>query len=234
MKWTTTTKESVLNGVKIMVYSRAGVGKTMLCATMPRPCIVSAEAGLLSLTQANQRRVFGNALDIPVIKIANVDDLSDAFQFFTESADAKHFDSICLDSISEMAERILSNALRQVKDPRQAYGELLEKCNMMLKEFRDIPRYHVYCAAKMERKEIEDGKTSYFPGMPGNKVAQNISYLFDEVFLMGVGKTPEGVQYRYLQTQPDLQYDAKDRSGALDVIEEPNLSKLIEKILSHV
>lgn len=234
LDFTTTDAATLENGVKIMAYGPAGMGKTVLCATMPEPIILSAESGLLSLTKANQLRLFGVHKDIPVIQIRTVDDFNEAYQFCTESEHAKRFKSICLDSISEIAEQILSNALKQVKDPRQAYGELLEKTMMALKAFRDISGFHVYCSAKQEMKADENGRSTYYPGMPGSKLGQNIAYLFDEVFHMGVGITEDKTQYRYLQTQPDLQHIAKDRSGALDAMEQPNLSVLIDKILSHV
>lgn len=234
LNFTTTDETNLLSGVKIMVYSQAGMGKTALCATMPEPLILSAESGLLALTKANQMRLFGKHSDIPVLTIKTVEDFNDAYQFVTESEHAKRFKSVCLDSISEIAEQILSNALKMVKDPRQAYGELLEKTMMALKAFRDLQGFHVYCSAKQEMKQDENNRSVYYPGMPGSKLGQNIAYLFDEVFHMGIGKTEDGTQYRYLQTQPDLQHIAKDRSGALDAIEQPNLSVLIEKILSHV
>jgi hypothetical protein len=67
--------------------------------------------------------------------------------------------------------------------------------------------------------------------MPGSKLGPQLPYLFDEVFRLGINKTPQGEQYRFLQTQPDLQCDAKDRSGALDPIEQPDLNHVITKIL---
>jgi hypothetical protein len=41
----------------------------------------------------------------------------------------------------------------------------------------------------------------------------------------------EMVETRYLQTQEDIQWIAKDRSGKLDAIEEPNLANLFAKAL---
>jgi hypothetical protein len=47
---------------------------------------------------------------------------------------------------------------------------------------------------------------------------------------MGVGQTPDGKKFRYLQTEADYQYEAKDRSGALAPMEPPDLSAIIRKI----
>lgn len=221
LKFTTTDQAAQLHGVKVLVYGPSGVGKTTLCATAPAPIIISAEAGLLSLRK----------FTIPVIEIKTVEDLTEAHRWCIQSAEAAQFATVCIDSISEIGEVVLANAKRQVKDPRQAYGELLEKMMATIKAFRDLPGKHVYMAAKMEPVKDElTGIVRYMASMPGAKLGPQLPYLFDEVFRMGINKTPQGEAYRFLQTQPDLQYDAKDRSGALDPIEPPDLNHVFSKI----
>lgn len=223
IKITTAAQAAALHGVKILCYGRAGMGKTTLCATAPTPIILSAEAGLLSLRK----------YDIPVIEIKTIDDLQDAYQWATESAEAAHFETICLDSLSEIAEVVLSNAKRTSKDPRQAYGELIERMGVTVRAFRDLSGKHIYMSAKQESiKDETAGTTSYGPSMPGSKLGGQLPYMFDEVLRLTVGRTPDGTEYRYLQTRPDFQSEAKDRSGALDAMEEPNLTTVVNKILN--
>lgn len=223
IKLTTTAQAAMLHGVKMLVYGKAGMGKTTLCATAPTPIILSAEAGLLSL----------RGHQIPVIEVRTIDDLTEAFQWATEAAEAKHFETICLDSLSEIAEVVLLNAKRTAKDPRQAYGELIERMGVTVRSFRDISGKHIYMSAKQESiKDETAGITLYGPSMPGSKLGGQLPYLFDEVFKLGLGRTTEGVEYRYLQTRPDFQSDAKDRSGTLDAMEQPDLTHIINKVLN--
>lgn len=223
LNFTTTNVDAQLNGIKVLVYGPAGMGKTVLSSTAPAPIILSAESGNLSL----------RGFAIPMIKIATVQDLTEAHQWLLNSAEAKQFQTVCLDSISEVAEVVLNNAKRQTKDPRQAYGELLEKMETLIRAFRDLPGKNVYMAAKMEPSKDElTGIVKYGPSMPGSKLGSKLPYYFDEVFRLGVNKTPSGEQYRFLQTQPDLQYEAKDRSGALAQMEPPNLTQIFQKIMS--
>lgn len=230
--------EAATHGVKCLIYGPAGIGKTVLTATMPVPILISAESGALSLKKENLERLFGVGnpqvtYDMPIIKIANVQDLSDAYAWLAQSQDAKPFMSVGLDSITEIAEVVLNNAKRQVKDPRQAYGELIEKMQTLIRLFRDLPGKNVLVSAKMEHQKDEiSGTMKYMASMPGAKLGQQLPYFFDEVFRYGVGQTPQGEKYRFLQTQPDLQYDAKDRSGALDPMEYPFLASLFQKIQS--
>lgn len=221
---TTSAQAAALHGVKCLVYGKAGTGKTTLCATAPNPIILSAEAGLLSLRKYS----------IPVIEIKTIEDLMEAYQWATESEEAKHFETICLDSLSEIAEVVLLHAKKTSKDPRQAYGELLEKMNTTVRSFRDLSGKHVYMSAKQETvKDEAMGTSMYGPSMPGSKLGGQLPYLFDEVFRLGIGRTQDGTEYRYLQTRPDFQSDAKDRSGCLEPVEQPDLSVVISKILSN-
>lgn len=234
--YTTTEEAAVANGVKMLVYGGAGLGKTMLCATLPTPIILSAESGLLSLSKQNITRVFGKDTpginySMPVMEITTIDDLMDAYQWCTESKEAQEFETIALDSITEIGETVLANAKENAKDPRQAYGELIERMILTIKSFRDIPSHHIYFSAKQEMVKDDVSQTTLFgPAMPGSKLGPQLPYLFDEVFNLAIAKTKEGSEYRYLRTQPNLQHSSKDRSGALAEIEEPNLGKIIDKI----
>lgn len=221
-RFTTTRQASARNGVKLLVYSDAGVGKTVLNSTMPSPVILSAEAGLLSLRQ----------FELPVIEIANFGELVDAYQWCARSNEARQFASVSLDSLTEIAEVVLTNEKGAVKDPRQAYGALLDKMTKLIRDFRDLPGKHVYMSAQMEPSKDEySGVIKYGPSMPGGKLAPKLPYFFDEMFALRIGQQQGGPTYRFIQTQPDVQYRAKDRSGALDPIEPPHLGHIINKIL---
>lgn len=236
LTFTTAEQVTTASGVKSLVYGPAGMGKTVLNATLPAPVMISAESGALSLRPANLTRLFGpNApgitYNMPIIEVQTVDDLRDAHLWCLNSNEAKQFASIGLDSISEIAEVVLNNAKRQVKDPRQAYGELVEKMETLIRAFRDIPNKNVLVCAKMEPTKDElTGIVKYGPSMPGAKLGPKLPYFFDEVFRLGVNKDAQGREFRYLQTQPDLQYEAKDRSGALAPIEYPHMSAVFAKI----
>ena len=222
VKITSTREAAVMHGIKALVYGKAGYGKTYLARTAPSPIILSAESGLLSLRD----------IDLPVQVISSVEDLSDAYSWLSESAEAKDYYTIYLDSVSEIGEVVLANAKMQVKDPRQAYGELIEKMMLLLKAFRDISGKHVVMTAKQGViTDSVSGALSFGPSMPGSRLGTELPYLFDEVFQIRIGKNQDGKQYRFLRTHPDMQNEAKDRSGALDEAEPPDLNHIFNKIL---
>jgi len=208
------------NGVKMLVYGQAGTGKTSLIPTLPRVVVLSAEGGLLSIQGA----------DVPYIEINSMTSLMEAYSWLTESAEAKGFDSIALDSISEIAEVVLAEELKKQKDGRAAYGELNTIMAGMIRAFRDLPAKHVYFTAKCDKSQDETGRLLYAPSMPGNKTGQQLPYFFDEVLALRVEKDADGNSQRALMCDSDGIWLAKDRSGKLGAWEAPDLSAIIAKI----
>ena len=205
--------------VKVLVYGQAGAGKTSLIPTMPNPVILSAEAGLLSIRDSN----------LPFIEIDGMDTLREAYKWLTGSDEAKAFDSVALDSISEIAEVCLAHEKAIAKDPRQAYGEMQAAMSEAIRLFRDLPM-HVMFTAKLDKSQDETGRLLYSPSMPGSKTGQALPYFFDLVLAMRIEKDSDGNIQRALMCQSDGLWQAKDRSGKLDAWEAPDLGAIIEKI----
>lgn len=208
------------NGVKLLVYGQAGAGKTSLIRTLPNPVVLSAEGGLLSIQDA----------DLPFIEIADMDDLREAYAWAKDSDEAKEFQSVALDSISEVAEVVLQHELKKNKDGRAAYGELNTTMQELIRAFRDLPAKHVYMSAKLEKSQDEMGKLLFNPSMPGKSLTQGLPYFFDEVLALRVEKDGEGNTQRALMCDSDGIWLAKDRSGKLEGWESPDLGAIISKI----
>jgi phage nucleotide-binding protein len=214
------TKEATAQAVKLLVYGQAGAGKTSLIPTLPKPVILSAEGGLLSIADTN----------LPFLEITSMAELQEAYKWLTSSAEAGEFQSVALDSISEIAEVVLNAEKKINKDPRAAYGAMQEQMADVIRAFRDLPGKHVYMSAKLEKTQDEMGRVLYAPSMPGNKTGQSLPYFFDEVLALRVEKDAEGFTRRALMTDGDGLWLAKDRSGKLEVWEDADLGEIIKKI----
>jgi phage nucleotide-binding protein len=208
------------NGVKLLVYGQAGAGKTTLIKTLPNVIVLSAEGGLLSIQDAN----------LPYIEIGSMEDLREAFTWCKESQEAAGFESVVLDSISEVAEVVLHEELKRQKDGRAAYGEMNTTMQDLIRAFRDLPNKHVFMTAKLEKSADEMGRILYNPGMPGKSLTQGLPYFFDEVLALRVEKDAEGTTQRALMCDSDGLWLAKDRSGKLEAWEAPDLGAIIAKI----
>lgn len=229
LHFTTTQEAATLQGVKMGVHARSGMGKTYIIRTLHEhpltgpTLIINAESGVLSLRD----------VVIPTITLHSIPEMQEAYNFIAYSEHARQFKSIALDSCSEIAEVCLGEEKGKSKDPRKAYGEMGDEMRRLIRLYRDIPGKHVYFSFKQEyNKDEVTGIQKYGPSMPGQSLTKDIPYFFDELFCLDMGKTQDGRSFRYLRTSADLQYEAKDRSGALDQFEEPHLGKVVEKILS--
>lgn len=222
LNFSTTDQESVKHGIKVLVYGRAGMGKTTLCGTAPAPLIISAEAGLLSLRRKR----------IPVITVTTMQDVWDAYTWCSTKAKAQGIKTICLDSISEITEKVLVAAKKKSNDGRAAYGDMASQTIELVKAFRDLSGFHVVITAKetTSKNPITNVEMAG-PTAPGQQVGPALPYLFDEVFHAATGQDNNGKTYYYLRTRASFNADAKDRSGVLDEIEYPDLGHIFAKIM---
>jgi phage nucleotide-binding protein len=212
------TAQVSVNGLKVLVYGHAGAGKTTLAASMPAPIIISAEGGLLSIKDAG----------LDYIEVNSMDSLMEAFEYVQASGDK--YQSVVLDSISEIGEVVLIHEKRINKDGRAAYGEMAVQMTSIIRAFRDLAGKHVLMTAKVEKSQDESGRILYAPSMPGAKVGQQLPYFFDEVLALRVEKDAEGIAQRAIMCDSDGLWLAKDRSGKLDAWEAPDMGAIIAKI----
>ena len=206
--------------VNAIVYGESGIGKTVLATTAPEPLIVSAEKGLLSIADT----------DVATTTINSLKQLIEVYNFL---ANEKHnYLSVIVDSLSEVAQVVLNEYAAVERDKRQAYGKMGEEILAIIRKFRDLPMHTVFNCKQARIVDEFSGKTNFGPKFPGKMLEAEAPYQLDEVLVMRL-KKHEGKEFRVIQTAPDIQYTAKDRSGKLAMLEKPNLSSIFEKIVSN-
>ena len=160
-----------------------------------------------------------------------MEDLTKAYNLVTGSV-GKNFQTICLDSISEIAETCLAAEKRKTKDPRQAYTKSNDLIAGIIRSFRDIQGKNVYFTAKEEwNKDEQTGAMMFGPSMPGKQLTKDIPYFFDVVLRFEIITDPAtGAQSHWVRTVGDMNNVAKNRGGKLDKWEQPNLSNIFHKL----
>lgn len=234
----TSTRSSGVNNIKILIYGKAGVGKTTLASTIGEPAlIISAEAGLLSLS--------GHDIDVVDISVDDrgeslpkekrIDRLGEVYKFLlTEEARSK-YKWIFVDSITEISQNMVEKLQQDFpdsKDTLRLYGENSKRMRSLIKTFRDLPYYSVVFTALLEDEKDENGRRIAGVSMVG-KIADQIAGFLDIVCLMTMVKNENGEFERKLITEPAESFVAKDRSGRLEKLEEPNLGLIAKKIRSQ-
>ncbi len=160
----------------------------------------------------------------------NYDDLREVYAALASGE--LSFDSVCLDSVSEISEILLVHEKSRNKDGRMAYQNVSEAVTSLMRSFRDLDM-HVLFLCK-EGKDNNDGVFLFGPKMASKPLGEAITYFFDEVLALrvydDVDEKGDAVTKRALQTRIQGGYTAKDRSGKLEPFEEPNLTALIKKL----
>jgi hypothetical protein len=220
----TNTKEVTTKRLIALILAESGVGKTYQARFLPQKetLIISAEAGLLCL----------KGTDIDVCEISSMKDLEDVYMELLKGTKYKY---IFIDSITEIAEKLLSDMKKMSEYSDKAktfvlYGDYSSKLTDMLKAFRDLQAYSVImtCLTAKEKDGIQMVDTIQ---MPGQKVANNIRAWYDEILHLQIFEKDD-VKHRVFVTDTAMSPLAKDRSGVLEQYEEANIGKILEKVLS--
>lgn len=223
------------NQISALVYGPAGAGKTTLAATTGDPArtlVLAAEPGLLPLRNVGVR----------FVEIDGPEKLHEVLAWL-ESAGlklSKRWAWVILDSISEIAERVLKSMMSRPSKSGDkghgmaAYGETQSTMLDAMKRVRNLPT-NTLTVAKQERVEDGEQRLIYGPMFPGKKLAGQSVYEFDLVMALRVSRDEQTKQVtRWLQTQADGKYEAKDRSGALQPAEPPDLAHIAATILASM
>lgn len=217
----TSTKGLHSASIKCMIYGKSGVGKTALLGTGDNEStlILSAESGLLSLTDKT----------IDVLAVAGWPELITAFM---ELRLGNHkYSTICIDSLTEVSDMLVKELesdpyYGDAKNALKMWGEYNKRIIKFIKSFRDLSDVNVIFTALAE--DVNDGGLLIKkPLIAGNKAQSLLASFFDEVMYLSIN---ESTGERELHTQPSSLFDAKDRSGKLLTIEQPDLTVIFNKI----
>lgn len=224
-----------LDRLKILVYGHAGAGKTYLASTIEEPTLVlSVESGLLSIKESKL-----DAIDITtddsgtlVSPAQRVRRLQEAYKFLTTEECRSKYKWVFIDSLSEISQNMMEALYLEFPDRKDAlpmYGENAKRMRSLIKAFRDLPWYNVVFTALAEDDKDENNKRYKSIQMVG-KIAQALPGLLDEVFFLTAHEGEEGQIVRRLITKGTDKVICKDRSGKLEMYEQPNLQTIADKI----
>lgn len=222
-------------GVKAILYGQPGTGKTPMLNTAPRPVLLACEPGLLSMRGSQ----------LPTFEAFTPEKIAEFFEWFFKSNETKNFDTVAIDSGSQLAEIILAQELTKQKDGRKAYGELSRRCMEWFDALYFMPQKHVVLICKQMRAEV--GKQIVNQGgqfvvemtyqaqpfFPGNDLNIKVPHRYDEILYAGTATIPGQVQpVSALRTKPTAEILARDRSGKLAELEPPDLTYIFNKAMS--
>lgn len=245
------------SGIKGQIWGRYKIGKTSLLYTLPAESTlaIDLEAGMLSVAgwpgDSLTVRTWDEARDLacfiggPNPALRPDQAYSEAhykhcLSRFGDPAGLAKYQTFFVDSLTVASRLCLQWAKGQPEamsertgkpDMRGAYGLLGRELIAWADQLQHIPDRNIWMVGGLDEKEDEFGRKFWKPLIDGNAGANGLPYVVDQVITMAEFKTEDGRPYRAFVCGPNQWgYPAGDRSGRLDVIEEPHLGRLMEKI----
>lgn len=247
-------------GIKGQIWGKAGVGKTSQLWTLPpeTTLAVDMEAGMLAVEgwkgDSITVRSWDEARDLacfiggPNPALRTEQPYSEAHynhiveKFGDRNALAK-YQTFFVDSTTVAGRLCMQWAQGQPDafsdktgkpDMRGAYGLLGREMIAWANQLHHTPIKNIWLVGGLDQREDDIGRKLWVPLIDGSKAANEFPYILDEVITMAVVTAEDGTPFRAFVCQALNQwgFPAKDRSGRLDVMEEPHLGKLMNKILT--
>lgn len=210
-------------GCKALIYGPAGSSKTPLLNTSPRPLLLATEPGLLSMRGST----------IPTWEAYTPARVNEFFKWFFESNETKNFDTLGIDSASQIADIFLIDAQKNNKHGLKAYGEMADNTMEHLRTLYYTRYKHTYVICKEEIKDI-DSQSMRRPYFPGQVLPIQVPHLYDFIIRCAKTNVP-GMQGETLAFQCNGNYNvlARNRTGNLNNFEEPNFAALVQKAMNN-
>jgi hypothetical protein len=201
-------------GVKAIIYGPPGSAKTPLINTAPRPVLLATEPGLLSMRNSKVPTWVGSTKAL----------IDEFFKWFEHSAENKNFDTLAIDSVSQMC-NIALNESKKAHGLAQ-YGDMADYVFPYLNRLYWMPQKHMYLIAKEEF-----ANNVKRPSFPGNFLPKEIPHLYDCILRLAKTNVPGYGETLAFQCSGNYDIVARDRTGMLAMYEEPDFGKLVTKAM---
>ena len=245
-------------GIKGAIFGKSGIGKTSLLWTLESSTTLffDLEAGDLAIEgwpgDAIRPRTWAECRDFAVYIGGPNPALRDD-QVYSQA----HFDAVCeqfgdpsaldkyqtvfIDSITVAGRLCFQWAKGQPQaisersgkpDMRGAYGLHGQEMIAWLTHLQHTREKNIWFVGILDEKLDDFNRKVFTPQIDGSKTGNELPGIVDEVIAMAEVSEGDGEPYRAFvcQTLNTFGYPAKDRSGRLDLIEEPHLGRLMGKI----
>lgn len=203
-------------GCKAIIYGPPGSAKTPIINTCTRPVLLAVEPGLLSMRNST----------VPTWMAPNKSRIDEFMKWFENSTEAKNFDTLAVDSISQMCNIALDESKQ--KHGLAQYGEMADYVWPYMQRLYFMREKHMYLIAKEEL--TVDGKRR--PSFPGQQLPRDVPHLYDCILRLARVPIPNVGEQLAFQCNGTIDIVARNRTGTLNDFEPPNFNELVKKVMS--
>lgn len=207
-------------GAKALIYGPAGTGKTPILNTAPRPLLLACEPGLLSMRGST----------IPTWEAYTAARIDEFFKWFFNSAEVKNFDTLGIDSTSQMADIYLQEAKKTIKHGLQQYGKMAEDTMNHLRTLYFTRYKHTYLIAKEEIMTVNNSQMRR-PYFPGQQLNADVPFMYDCILHLNKVAIPNVGEQLAFRCVGSYDVMARNRTGTLNEFEPPDFNSIVNKCM---
>lgn len=251
-------RRSEHRGIKGCIFGKSGIGKTSLLLTLPTQSTLffDIEAGDLAVedwigdafrpSTWQECRDFAVFIGGPNYALRDEQPYSEAHfhavcEKYGDPNQLNKYDIIFIDSITVAGRLCFQWCKGQPQafsertgkpDIRGAYGLHGQEMIAWLTHLQHTRNKSVWFVGILDEKIDDFNRRVYEPQIEGSKTGLELPGIVDQVITMADLPSEDGSSYRAFinHTLNPYGFPAKDRSRKLDLIEEPHLGRLMEKI----
>jgi hypothetical protein len=205
-------------GVKCIIYGAPGSSKTPLINTAPRPVLLATEPGLLSMKGST----------VPTWIAPTTAKIDEFMKWFELSSEAKNFDTLAIDSVSQMCDISLNEEKKKNSHGLKQYGGMADYIYPYMERLYFMQNKHMYLICKEEVTDIGIRR----PYFPGKVLPVQIPHKYDCVLRLAKVAIPNVGEQLAFQCNGTNDVIARNRTGTLDTYEPPNFGSLVRKAMA--
>ena len=200
----------VVKNIKIMIYGQAGMGKSTLALSAPRPLLLDFDNGV--------KRVNTNHLGDQV-GIVQVESWNDILYLLSSPNELNEFDSIVVDTIGKMMDYIIAYRCNGYQPRIQDWGAINNDFKWFTNALSGLNKNVIFVAHRDTRKEGEE--TVFIPALR----EKNYNSIVTELDLLGYleMKNENGLQKRTITFDPTSRNDGKNTCQLPGIMNIPTI-----------
>lgn len=196
--------------VKMMIYGQAGMGKTTLALSAPKPLLLDFDNGVKRVNMAHLENV-------DTVQVENWNEIQSLLQ--QQQAELAPYQTIVVDTIGKMMDYIITHCCGTRQPQIKDWGRINQEFTWFTRALSSLNKHIVFVAHRDSRKEGDE--TVFIPSLR----EKSYNSIVTELDLLGYleMKSDRGVQSRTITFDPTSRNDGKNTCNLPSVMQVPTI-----------
>ena len=201
------TELNIPTNVKMMIYGQAGMGKSTVALSAPKPLLLDFDNGVKRMNMAHLE-------NIATVQVTSWNDVQLVLQ-----EDLSVYQTIVVDTIGKMMDFIITYKCGTRQPSIRDWGGINAEFSWMTRTLSSLKKHIIFVAHRDTRKEGDD--TVFIPALR----EKSYNSIVTELDLLGYleMKSERGVQRRTITFDPTSRNDGKNTCNLPSVMEVPTI-----------